>query len=337
MKISKRFKQVAVVTFGIVLLAVCYYMGIRYIIRSLMPVDAASEESSSHYVVLVAKSTEPNYWKTVFAGANVAATEYNLTLSCEGPMSEEDYQAQNEIIARAVEDGAEALIFSSIDYNANAEAVDAAAAAGVKVVVIDSDVNSGAVSCRISTDNYEAGKMMTSAILENEADELNVGVINFDENTANGQQREEGLRDGLAEDARAQVAGMVTVISTEEAAKEATIGLLEENPEINVVVAFNEITSLGVCYAMEELDAGDEVMAVVFDSNVTSVGMLESGAVDALIVQSPYAMGYLSVECAYELINGIALESDAVDTKTTVVTRENMYDEECQKVLFTFD
>ena len=113
--------------------------------------------------------------------------------------------------------------------------------------------------------------------------------------------------------------------------------MLREHPEINVIATFNEWTSLGVGYAIREMGLKEETMVVAFDSNVVSVGMLETGEVDALIVQNPYAMGYLGVECAYNLINNLPVENRQVDTATTVITRENMFDEECQKVLFAFD
>lgn len=80
--------------------------------------------------------------------------------------------------------------------------------------------------------------------------------------------------------------------------------MLRQHPEINVIATFNEWTSLGVGYAIKQLDLGARTTVVAFDSNAVSVGMLETGEVDALIVQDPYAMGYLGVECAYNLING---------------------------------
>ena len=76
---------------------------------------------------------------------------------------------------------------------------------------------------------------------------------------------------------------------------------------------------------------------VAFDCNVVSVGMLETGEVDALIVQNPYAMGYLGVENAYNLINGQSIEKKEVDTSLMIVTKENMYDDESQRLLFSFD
>ena len=67
--------------------------------------------------------------------------------------------------------------------------------------------------------------------------------------------------------------------------------MLLSDSRINVVVTFNEWTSLGVGWAIRDLDRGDRTQVVAFDSNVVSVGMLETGEVDALIVQNPYAMG----------------------------------------------
>ena len=167
-------------------------------------------------------------------------------------------------------------------------------------MVIDSDVNSNSVSCRISTDNYQAGQMAAEAVLEAEWEELKVGIVNFDENSQNGQEREQGFRDASAESERVRIIDSINVISTTEEAKNGTIQMLKEHPDINVIVTFNEWTSLGVGYAIEEWRLGEDVTVVAFDSNVVSVGMLETGEVDALIVQNPYAMGYLGVEYAYD-------------------------------------
>lgn len=296
-----------------------------------------ASENSKPYVAMIAKSTTSAYWKSTFAGAKAAGTAYNLEISMEGPLNEEDYETQNKMIEKAVEQGAEAIVFSAVDYNANAEAIEKAAQSGVKIIVIDSDVNSGSVSCRISTDNYQAGKMAAEAVLADEREALKIGIVNFDENTQNGQQREQGFRDGAAADERTEIIDSINVISTTEEAQNGTLAMLEAHPEINVIVTFNEWTSLGVGYAIRKLGLGEQIRVVAFDSNVVSVGMLETGEVDALIVQNPYAMGYLGVEYANALINGTKLKETEVYTSTTLVTKENMFEPECQRALFTFD
>lgn len=297
----------------------------------------ALEPDRKKKVVLIAKSTDSAFWQSVFSGANAASTEYNMELMTKGPKNEEDYQTQNEMIEEAVADGADAIIFSAIDYEENASAINSAAKQGVKIIVIDSDVNSNRVECRIGTDNYEAGQMAGEAALAGEEDKIYVGVINFDKVSENGQTREQGMTDALKEDARATIVESVNARSTIDSAKSATIQMLQEHPEINVLVTFNEWTSLGVGYAIQELEAGDRIRVVAFDSNVVSVDMLESGEVDTLIVQNPYAMGYLGVESAYKVLNGYAIREKEIDTETQLVMKENMYSEACQRMLFTFE
>ena len=306
----------------------------------LVSACGTSGESNKHkkmYVEVITKSTTSAYWKTTFAGANAAGTEYNLELSFDGPSNEEDYERQNQMIRDAIDRGVDAIVFSAIDYNANAEAINAAVEKGIKVVVIDSDVNSELVSCRISTDNYKAGQMVGEAVLSGTEPSLQVGIVNFDKNSENGQQREKGFRDYVANNERVNIVSSINVNSTIEEAKAATIQMLKENPQINIVVTLNEWTSLGVGYAVQELKLKDKTRVVAFDSNVVSVGMLETGEVDALIVQNPYAMGYLGVEYAWMLLKGEKVKETHIDTTTTLITRENMYNPENQKVLFPFD
>ena len=208
------------------------------------------------------------------------------------------------MIREAVERGAEALVISAVDYNANAEAVDQAAKKGLQIVVIDSDVNSSGVVSRIGTNNDAAGEMAARALLDGEEEVLHVGIVNYDVNSANGQQREEGFRRVIQESPRVADITTINVISTTEDARIGTEKLLKEHPEINAIVTFNEWTSLGVGWAIRGQGLADATRVVAFDSNVVNVGMLETGEVDALIVQNPYAMGYLGVEAAYRLLNG---------------------------------
>lgn len=298
--------------------------------------DGATAER--HSVALVAKSTETEFWLSVFVGAEAAATEYNLDLSIIGPETEEDYETQNEMVAQVVAAGAEALVFSAIDHENNAAAIDAAAQEGVKIVAIDSSVDSDAVSTYIGTDNYAAGRMAAQAALERVDGPLTVGIVNYDVSSANGQEREDGALDAFAESGRAEIAAVVNTLAEAGHAQTDTAGLLEEFPEIDVLLAFNEPTSVGAARAVEELGRSDDVFLVGFDSNVATVDALQEGSVDALIVQNPYAMGYLGVESAYKLLagQGGGLEQTVV-TSTQIVDREGLFSIDSQKALFVFE
>ena len=298
----------------------------------------ATAATEQHTVALVAKSTQTEFWLSVFAGAEAAATEYNLKLTITGPETEEDYEAQNRMVADAVAAGAEALVFSAIDYENNASAIDDAARAGVKIVAIDSSVASEMVSTYIGTDNYAAGRMAAQAALERVEGELTVGIVNYDISSANGQEREHGAVDLLQESGRAEVAAVINTLAEAGQAKEDTEAMLAEHPEINVLLAFNEPTSVGAAEAVSALGLSESVFLVGFDSNVVTVDGLQEGSVDALVVQNPYAMGYLGVESACKLLAGQGDSLDkTVDTSTQVVDRENIFTMDSQKALFAFE
>jgi len=117
------------------------------VIAALLGGAAAMQGRSQerYQVAMIVKSSESSFFKSVFAGAGAAATEYNIALTTAGAQSEEDYESQNEMIRDAVKNGADALVVSAVDYEKNAEAIDWAAGKGVPSVIIDSDVNSSTV------------------------------------------------------------------------------------------------------------------------------------------------------------------------------------------------
>ena len=288
-------------------------------------------------VWFVAKSTDTAFWLSAFAGANAAKSEYNVDLTIVGPAPEEDYERQNAYIAQAVEQGADAIVFSAISYTENAAAIDAAADAGLKIVVIDSDVDSRKVSARIGTDNLQAGRMTAAAVLDTEAASLNVGIVNFDLGSRNGQEREAGLRQALAEDPRVKGMYTVNVQASATAAQTGVEILMAEHPEINALVGLNEPLAVGVAQAAERLGLSGKVRVVGFDTNVQCVDLMRSGTVSALIAQNPYAMGYLGVETAWQLLEGQSFDPDRlIDTATTIISAENMFTIESQKALFSF-
>ena len=299
---------------------------------------ACSKTDSKEYIAVIAKAVNSDFWHNVNNGVLSAATEYNVTVTFEGPENEENYYAQNSLIENAVKNGADAIVLSAIDYNNSVDTVNAAVREGVKVIAIDSDVNSDAVSLFIGTDNIAAGKEAGKAAVDGfSADsEIIIGLVNYNANTDNGNQREKGFREYIGTVSNARIAASVTAESNEKSATAAAEKLLRQNPRINVIVGFNEWMTLGVGNAVKNLGLSKKVRSVGFDSNLISVGMLETGEMDALIVQNPFAIGYLGVEKAAALISGESLPSSEIYTDVTTVTKENIFDNDIQKILFRF-
>ena len=267
-----------------------------------------------------------------------AATEYNLELTVEGPDNESDCEAQNKLIRNAVSRKVDVIVLSAIDYNNTAPAVQEAVDSGIKVIMIDSNVNVKNTQSFIGTNNIQAGKKAGEAVekLCKDKEKIYIGVVSSGENTENNNERQQGFADYIGTLENAEIVKTVYVSSDQDNATAEAKRLLTEHPEINAVIGFNEWATLGVGMAISELDLADNVCGVGFDSNVKCVGMLETGEIDTLIVQNPFAIGYLAVSNAATLMSGKSIEP-SIETSVYVVDRSNMFNKDVQKVFFSFE
>ncbi len=288
------------------------------------------------YVAVIVKSLNSDFFKNLQSGVDAAATEYNVRVTFEGPEHEEDYAAQNTLIQKAVKNGASAILLSAIDEEKSNPAVQQAVQSGVPVLTVDSDVSSPLVRAFIGTNSTSAGAAAAKAAVAvlPSGQPVNIGLVNYTEETQNGKLREQGFRSTLQQYSNAKIVGSVTAQSSVASARSGAKQLLKEHPEINVLVGFNEWMTLGIGEAAKA--AGGRVHCVGFDTNVQSVAMLETGEMHALIVQNPFAMGYLGVKNAAEQAAEGAGEKQLIYTEVTTVTQNNMFESNVQKLLFRF-
>lgn len=289
-------------------------------------------------VAVIVKSVDSDFWQNFKSGVDSAATEYNVSVTFEGPENEEDYAAQNKMISRAAENGADVIVLSAIDRTRNAPTVNAAVRNGVQVITADSALDSSLISLFIGTDNPAAGIEAAKALEAqfSAGEKIKLGIVGCSEKTENILKREEGLREYFAGLGNAEVVAAAAADSNIESAESKAAELLQKHPEINALIGLNEWTTLGVGAAIKKANAAGKIKTVGFDTNTVSVGMLETGEMGALIVQNPFAMGYLSVKTAAELKNGEQPGGEAIYTAVTTVSKENMYDPNIQKILFSF-
>lgn len=289
-------------------------------------------------VAVIVKSVDSDFWQNFKSGVDSAATEYNVSVTFEGPENEEDYAAQNKMISRAAENGADVIVLSAIDRTRNAPTVNAAVRNGVQVIAADSALDSSLISLFIGTDNPAAGISAAKALEAqfSAGEKIRLGIVGCTEKTENILNREKGLREYLAGLENAEITAVTSADSNIESAESKAAELLQKYPEINALIGLNEWTTLGVGAAVKKANAAGKIKTVGFDTNIISIGMLETGEMGALIVQNPFAMGYLSVKKAAELKSGELSGDKTLYTAVTTVKKENMYDPDIQKILFSF-
>ena len=82
-------------------------------------------------IAVIAKAVDSDFWHNVKNGVESAATEYNVSVTFEGPENESDYEEQNRLIKQAIDDKVDAIVLSAIDYSKSNDIVDEAARSGL--------------------------------------------------------------------------------------------------------------------------------------------------------------------------------------------------------------
>jgi ribose transport system substrate-binding protein len=162
-----------------------------------------------------------------------------------------------------------------------------------------------------------------------------IAIINFVKGSSTSSDREEGVRQELALHPGIKIMDTYFCDGVEENAYEYTKELLNSKKWVDGIVALNETATQGAARAVKELGMSGKVKLVGFDSSIQEINLLEEGVIQSLIVQKPFNMGYLGVKTSAQLLKKIKI-NPKIDTGSEIITKDNMYTYENQKLLFPF-
>jgi ribose transport system substrate-binding protein len=289
-------------------------------------------------IAVVIKSVEPSmeFWQVLLAGVKTAAQEFGVDVTIRGSSSEMNIDEQISIVEQIVKERPQAIVLAATDYNRLVPVAEKAKKAGIHLIMIDSGLNSSVQESFIATDNIAAGTKAGKALAERlGTKQAKVAIISFVKGTATQIDRERGVRVGLVDYPNIEVVGTYYSDGVEEKAYQITKELLIKHPGLNGIVGLNETSTVGVAKAIKELGRKGQVILIGFDSSLQEIQLIEEGIIQATVVQKPFNMGYLGIKTAVEIIRGETPDK-LIDTGSEVITKDNMYSSENQKLLFPF-
>lgn len=309
-----------------------FLVGIVIVLGICFSGQGTSEEKKRIVMILKVIDESNDFWTAVIQGAGMAAKEYDVELTVLGPNKETKYEEQGSLIEKAIAMEPDAIALAPADYIETQKYAEKIEQAGIRLILVDSVMEREMGSCVVATDNVEAGRKMGKYIAEHFQEEVCIGVVGHVKGVSTATQREQGLREGLGE-LQENVAEVMFCDSDYLKAYKVTKEMLELHPEMNVIVGLNEYSSVGAARAIIDLGLQGKVRMIGFDSSIEEVEYLESGIFDAIVVQKPLNMGYLCIEKTVELLKKEEIP-ESVDSGSVLITKETMYTEENQKLLF---
>jgi ribose transport system substrate-binding protein len=291
-------------------------------------------------VALILKTKYGEYWQTVYMGSEIAAKEFGVAVDHFAPEEESDYKGQIEMIHAAVEMGYQAIVLAPSDLLLLESALDYAYEQGVPVVLIDSVVGTWKYYKSYTTDNYEAGEDLGRMAVDLAGEDIKVGIISFVSGSENAIEREKGLRDYLETHEEVVIRDTMYSMSDVDLASQITDFMLNELRPPDVLIGLNAISTLGIAKEVSKYPEDEQIIVLGFDSTPQEIEFLETGAIDNAIVQNPFNMGYLGVAAAKDAIRDsrlVAVENKDNKVETVIISEDNLYDPENEKLVFPFN
>jgi simple sugar transport system substrate-binding protein len=248
--------------------------------------------SDLQFAVVTHGSAGDAFWDVVQNGAKAAGKDLGVKVDYQ---SDGDPQRQAQLIDAAVNQDVDGIVVSMANPDALQDSVEAAVAAGIPVVTINSggerSAEFGAIG-HVGQDETVAGQGAGQRLAADGATSIlcvvhEAGNIGLD-------QRCSGASKGFAS---AGSGGNFTVTQVDindlQGAQSTITSQLQSNPGIDAVLTLN--SSVAAVAAAAAGDAGSDAKIATFDLNSDVITGIQDGTISFAVDQQQYEQGYLPV------------------------------------------
>ena len=301
------------------------------------PTSSGAASGKRLKVAVVPKGTTHEFWQTIKAGAEAAAAELNCEVLWNGPKAETNIQDQIDIINGYASQGVDGVVMAATDKNALVKTVEDLEAKKIPVVTIDSGIDPDKSRSFIATDNVAAAALAAKEMGKLLGGKGKVAVLSFLKGAGTSDEREKGFLQGIKEFPGIEIVGVEYTDSDSAKAADKMETLLTQHSDLAGVFASNEPNVVGAAGVLDTRKLVGKVKLVGFDASKSELEFLEKGAVQAIVVQDPFKMGYEGVKAISRIVRGEGNVDKRIDTGATVVRKDNMTDAKIHKLLFPLE
>jgi ribose transport system substrate-binding protein len=289
------------------------------------------------YYLLSANVKIP-YWQAAANGLTRAAAQLQVKAEVVGPDTY-DPQAEQQELRRLIglQQKPSGILVSPADPALMKPDIDAAIAAGIPVITVDSDSPASRRLLFIGTNNYQAGVMGGTVAAKQLQGKGNVVVFTMPGQT-NLAERLNGYKFAFSEHPGIKIAEVVDIKGDPRIAFDTTNEIVEKRRDkVDGFVCLEALAGKEVAEVLDRNKVSKVVIAM--DADEGTLNWIQKGVIAATITQKPFTMAYYGVKMLDELQHRKLPSLDMnwakdpfsplptfVDTGATLVTKETVGD-----------
>jgi ribose transport system substrate-binding protein len=265
----------------------------------------AASPAAKSFIPMISKGFQHQFWQAVKQGAEKAATQFNVTITFEGPENESQVDKQLEMVQAALNKKPQALCFAALDSKAAIPLLQKFKDAKIPVIGFDSGVDSDIPLATAATDNIAAAGAAADKMASLIGGTGEVAIVAHDQTSRTGIDRVKGFTDQIKNKypnikiVATQYGGGDQLKSTD-----LTKAILQANPNLKGVFGANEGSAIGVLNGVKESGKSGKVVVIGYDSGQQQMDAIRAGTEAGAITQDPIGIGFKCVEAAVNAIAG---------------------------------
>ncbi|MGB8260045.1 MAG: substrate-binding domain-containing protein [Terracidiphilus sp.] len=304
-------------------------------VLGMFSVSGCDRHSTKEVFYLVATNVNLPYWQSAAAGFNKAAAQYKVTAKVVGPASY-DPAAEKDELHKAIAAKPAGILLSVADVSVIQPEIDAAIAAGIPVITMDSDAAGSRRLYFIGTNNLEAGRLGGKRVIEKLGGKGSVVFFTIG-GQPNTEERLKGFKDVFATRSDMKIVDVIDIKGDARNAfdKAQELMALTGPKKIDAFVCLEASSGKQVAEAVRRGGGGRVVLA--WDVDQDTLDAIKAGTIDSTIAQKPFTMGYVGLKALDEVFHnppkqlGKDYSADAfapypyfMDTGTSLVDKTNV-------------
>ena len=295
---------------------------------------AGGAKPSQKTIAVIPKGVSHSFWQTVKAGADAAGKELNVKIVWKGAAQETDYSGQINIVEDMINQRVDGIVLAPSHGDSLVPMVERAQAAGIPVTIFDSGISTQNYLSYVSTDNRQGGVVAAKRMGEKLGGAGKVAILGVKKGSVSTDEREEGFRETIQKEFPGITLVPIIFYGEANAAKSLAVAedVLTSHSDLTGLFASNESSTVGAVRAIRQRNLAGRVTLVGFDATSDLVQNVREGAIDSLVLQNPFKMGYEGVKTIVDKIGGKQPER-RIDTGVELLTKETVDTPKIQELI----
>ena len=293
--------------------------------------NTAASKISLTYIV--GQTSDP-FYTPMACGATAEGKKLGVDVTIQGPTS---WGVSNEtpIVNAVVSAHPSAMVVVPNDSKAMIPPIQAAANAGIKVVLADTTLDDTSfVVSQVSSDNVALGVASADALANLVGKQGKVFVLGVNPGVSTIDGRYQGFKQEMAAKYPNITVTDALIGGTSSNQTAAIVSAeISKYPDTVGIMTTADGVATDAISALKQADLVGKVKIVSFDASPEEVQQLQSNQVQALIAQKPYDIGVNAVDQAVAAVKGQST-TKVVATGAVIITAQNLTDATTQAALY---